>query len=590
MARMRLIQIPKVISSPAEPSAPSFLSALPPEIRNGVYEALFKRDRPVLLHDAKIYHKYLSDVEDRSDFGAQNDSVNDTQFVNAKLHAEDQEFHQGLKNSIALLRTCRQIYHEAAGVLYGSNVYRFPQMPQSECCEYRTQREYAPKWLLSIGNQAALLSQVFIDLEACPTGRHCKRHRPFDMLPFLRLRWACYNFEFTQPASTTFRISAYVLNNLMVTLGDNDVLNIKRYSDFPRLMSEIYIPEKSESLKGLVMYLAHNSPPFQEYIPREFLVHNDGERVHWRPVHSDPPNLLRLPDNIKNSIFSYACTSDTDVVFDLDARKVHGLHINMLHLCHKLRVQCRSTFWDHNRIFLRTGSMHLCSNYSGYRGLRELASISGFNEKIPGFTGHNSAVATLELVGSSEAKGKNCMIDFKELWHLLPCGTSGRNIQISRKVPGDECSVSWDSLQRAFFLFVSEIIEDMLERAAPSGPEIWLDGRFEEFQAIYPATETAKDRVVTFRPACLDGEKISTLGLYKIRYLRGELVADDDATKSLIDMWATIRDNYWVGWPDEMRYWERWGRGNRDESVRHAQDRGEYCSDACQVCLNRMRI
>jgi hypothetical protein len=368
--------------------------------------------------------------------------VNDTQFVDAKLHAEDQEFYQGLKNSIALLRTCRQIYHEAAGVLYDSNIYRFQQVPQSECCEYRTQREYAPKWLFRIRTQAALLSQVFIDLEACPAGRHCKRHRPFDILPFLRLRWACYNFEFTQPASTSFRISAYILNNLMVTLGDNDVLNIKRYSDFPRLMSGIYIPEKSESLTGLVMYLAHNVPPFQKYIPRKFLVHNNGERVHWQPVHSDPLNLLRLPDNVKNIIFIYACTSDTDVIFDLDAGKVHDLHMNMLHLCHSPRVQCGSAFWDHNRIVLRTGSTHLCSNYSEYRGLRELATIPGFKEKVLGFKGYNRAVATLELVGSPEAKGKNCMIDFKELWHLLPCGTSTTNFQISRKVPGDECSVS----------------------------------------------------------------------------------------------------------------------------------------------------
>jgi hypothetical protein len=64
MARIEPIQIPKVISSLADPSAPSFLRALLPEIRNRVYEALFKRDRPVLLHDAKIYRKYLSDVEE----------------------------------------------------------------------------------------------------------------------------------------------------------------------------------------------------------------------------------------------------------------------------------------------------------------------------------------------------------------------------------------------------------------------------------------------------------------------------------------------------------------------------------------------
>jgi hypothetical protein len=139
-------------------------------------------------------------------------------------------------------------------------------------------------------------------------------------------------------------------------------------------------------------------------------------------------------------------------------------------------------------------------------------------------------------------------------------------------------------------LFVSDIIEDMLDNAASPEPKVWLDGRFEELQAIYSATETTKERVVTFRPACLDETKIYTLGLYKIRDLSGETVADDDVAKSLIDMWATIRDNYWVHWPDDMRWWDRCERGNPYESVRYAQDREEYCSDACQECLDRLGI
>lgn len=50
------IQIPKTMSSPADPNAPSFLTNLPPDIRNAVYEVIFKRDRPLLIHNPEAYH------------------------------------------------------------------------------------------------------------------------------------------------------------------------------------------------------------------------------------------------------------------------------------------------------------------------------------------------------------------------------------------------------------------------------------------------------------------------------------------------------------------------------------------------------
>jgi len=44
-------------SSPTDPSAVSFLTKLPPEIRNYVYEILFKRGDRVLLHNVDAFHE-----------------------------------------------------------------------------------------------------------------------------------------------------------------------------------------------------------------------------------------------------------------------------------------------------------------------------------------------------------------------------------------------------------------------------------------------------------------------------------------------------------------------------------------------------
>jgi hypothetical protein len=50
------IRIPKTDSNPAEPNSPSFLATLPPELRNRVYEVLFRRNEPVLVHNTSVYH------------------------------------------------------------------------------------------------------------------------------------------------------------------------------------------------------------------------------------------------------------------------------------------------------------------------------------------------------------------------------------------------------------------------------------------------------------------------------------------------------------------------------------------------------
>jgi hypothetical protein len=255
MARMKPIQIPKTVSSPANPSAPSFLGALPPEIRNRIYEAMFKSDGTVLLHDAKAYREQFSDtLRDNLRLNEARDWDDEKPFVDVELYVEDQEFNLGFHSSIALLHTCRQIYHEATGVLYGSNVFYFKQMPMSMCSyeAHCMQHDYAPSWLLRIGTHAALLFKVFIDLEDCPIGPRCYEwHKTIGLLPFLRLQRACCKIEFTRPESATSRVLAYVLNNIRVALGTEGVLNIKRYSEFSRLMPAIHIYSAKDSQDSL---------------------------------------------------------------------------------------------------------------------------------------------------------------------------------------------------------------------------------------------------------------------------------------------------------------------------------------------------
>jgi hypothetical protein len=131
--------IPKTTSGPANPNQPSFLTILPPELRKRIYELLFKRDEPVLLHDGEAYRdklrgKLRPDAQEnderfwRPDQGDEDDEEEDyweELEIDVEPHVKDDDFHHSFGEGIGLLLSCRQIYHEAAGILYGHNTFLF---------------------------------------------------------------------------------------------------------------------------------------------------------------------------------------------------------------------------------------------------------------------------------------------------------------------------------------------------------------------------------------------------------------------------------------------------------------------------------
>jgi hypothetical protein len=115
-------QITKGVSRPIDPGAPSLLTSVPPEVRNAIYDVLFTRDQ-VLVHNTKAYHAEEPDRTDYLNDGSYVDALDMFhQVYEAELDA-NVEFRDGLSSSLPLLRTCRQIYHESAGVVYGRNTF-----------------------------------------------------------------------------------------------------------------------------------------------------------------------------------------------------------------------------------------------------------------------------------------------------------------------------------------------------------------------------------------------------------------------------------------------------------------------------------
>ncbi|KAG9188006.1 hypothetical protein G6011_01929 [Alternaria panax] len=158
------MQIPKKLSSPADPKEPSFLD-LPAEIRNQVYELLFERDEPVLLHNAKAYHAIPPQDPHDTEAGYMTAAFDD-EYENeiSQGHFFIHDFHI----VTPALVVCRQMYSEAVGYLYSNNTFMFSrplyrhdvQNGDYDYVDHDNESylvtDYVAQWLQSLGSQLNL--------------------------------------------------------------------------------------------------------------------------------------------------------------------------------------------------------------------------------------------------------------------------------------------------------------------------------------------------------------------------------------------------------------------------------------------------
>ena len=198
------MEIPKTTSVPHSHGLISFLD-LPPEIRKYVYELMFERDKPVLIHSThheqappapknqsprpitEEEYKEIPTIaigEGESTVtqhgwilcGDPDESSESEEYNQNKLEAdkalerfENEEldlFHNGFSHALGLLASCRQVYQESAGVLYGNNTFEVSRIRTRDDYSYDSiydQLDHTPVRLRSLGTQYGLLKRVTID-------------------------------------------------------------------------------------------------------------------------------------------------------------------------------------------------------------------------------------------------------------------------------------------------------------------------------------------------------------------------------------------------------------------------------------------
>jgi hypothetical protein len=519
---------------------------------------LFHCEKPVVLHDAVAHRARLFEVMTWRD-------VDSGELDDIKPETEDERIRHDLAQGMALLQTCRQLYHESAGVLYGSNSFHFLRLLDADDNEHHKLHEYAPKLLSSMGSQYSLLSKVFIDIPSFCTPRHsCNSEElQFDLLPFLRLIWAnpnsgCkmsfvhsdlgYNdmLQTLNLSASVTHVSAKLLNNLLLILGHDDALNIKRYARFHRLMPAVIVYPALDGLpRAWVSYRSLDSLTDPERLCKHFDLYDNGHAVKWAP--QDPANgfLLQLPWKIQDVINRYASTPISDVVFDFDSRTARGLNLNLLHLSKDTRKSALD-LWQgswHKYLFTPGLSRKLYNTgVDHFDALRAWSQVKLFESMIIGTNRawETQAEITFDVTSIGQKSLKDPTINVQVLLEVLGRLPEWAPITFIRKSPDEsdeDCHetvcVTLGSIKRAVFLLLSDILQNMSHKALLPVPELWFDGQGKLKCAQYPATSTALRQVIDYRHSDLTDEEVQNLGYVKIRHvmvLLRENLADDVST------------------------------------------------------------
>jgi hypothetical protein len=590
------MQIEKTISSPEDPSAPSFLTSLSPEIRNAVYEILFLRDEPVLVHNVPDYYPIEPDQDCCRNRWQFEDEM--WEFEQAYKEAIDGgiEFSYDFHLALPLFRSCRQIYHESVGIFYGCNRFVISRALHRHDLDYDhhfmdddyCQLLYAPAWLSQLGSQASLLRNVVVDVDAICPASCTSRMRDFDILPFVRFMW----FHASDRCSLVFshtgreltvhqgdgiandspeRKRAETYNNILHALAKKDILGFKKFGLSKRFLQKITIPALNDVAS------IHFADEERNYSHLDYLeISDEGRALRVKPRNQEDNRLLNMGRDILCRIFSHVESSalSSEVVFDLNSRTVHGLAMNILQVSKGMRSAYSAPFLAAMRlpIIITASTNDTTTTFNDFEALRELI-IRNWRYKngvFPDIVLHGSVHTHVKIQLQINPPKRTLLskvrIDIQGLIFRSGNQCLGTNVSVQiksvysseRHSYEETTTTRFAELQRRAFLLLSDMLANATveddERVHEILPSIWIDGNGTLLEASYPADDEDSAFSVPNRHAELRMKEVISRGY--------DMAADLDKTAPydyedydfswrLFSEWASLRDRYW---PD---YWIR---------------------------------
>ncbi|KAH7086589.1 hypothetical protein FB567DRAFT_593518 [Paraphoma chrysanthemicola] len=519
-------------SAPVNASESSFLTTIPPELRNAIYLAAFAREGYVEIVSALELKKQpaweVEDVSGHNSYHEENE-VNEVQQSLEDTMKAPCAYHEVFP--VALLRSCRQVYREAVGVLYGRNSFliRGPSHRHNPA-DHHLNTTVA--WIRSLGSLIPLINHVTIETSlVCPDicNYSCMS---VQLGPLASLLWS---MPYLQPRvnfgsiykqidprlhpvrSTLVQhnygwFDAATLNAILDNLIGADRLNIRRYARSLHLMSEIAIDcgLKDGYVVFPVTFNGHRIEGQQTRdLTREFSIDRNGETIAWiDPM--ETPNLLGVPYEIIRSIVEQAVYSSDVVVFDVDQRNVSGLELQCFAVCRDMSYITFDSIFASRKMVLRKRIRYAEGRWPGLNDLVHWLDGPG-NYMFPQLSNvflHCIVLKTPpvveilieDLTEYMSPKGVNLNVTnfIMATFEMVPT-TILRLIQAPGLDDGTAKLVftfSIQKLRKYAFMLLSELMISSPEQGGRECPEIWISSDLEFIEIAFPAGAGPEREVV----------------------------------------------------------------------------------------------
>ena len=334
-------RIAQACSGAVAPDVPSLLT-IAPELRNQIYEYLLVEPCPITIENAEDISNQIARIK-RTRIRKTSD----------------------FSGSSAILRTCRQVYHEAVGILYSRNSFRFQyhlRFQDEAAVEIDSPLEVCTGWIDDLGSCLPRLRNITINMdvpmipaESRDYGfdedvRECSRQR-INILPLLDVFW---NSD-TRNTSVIFESFENLVNdapddsdseseepeldvasitNVLSELGGKDSLDLKKTRCF---LGGVYVDAAGS--QGTIYY---QSTHYEGAIQRQFRPSMGTQRYEIVPLRN-PLTLFDLPNNITGAIIRLAL-GDQECTYNFNTGITHGHQPGMLNVNTQLRRLVRSWF------------------------------------------------------------------------------------------------------------------------------------------------------------------------------------------------------------------------------------------------------
>jgi hypothetical protein len=314
--------IAQVYSQPNDPNAQSLLT-IAPKFRNHIYEYLLVDSRPITI---------MKDDEGRKT--------------------------SNFRGDVAILHTCRQLYHETVGVLYVQNIFRFTHRIGSieESNQIISSIDTCSRWMEEIGSCLLKLYTVKLnmDMPNIPKYRslgirdHLEAFAAHDtmILPLLHvfLSGVARNFsvEFESNATYSPRFlnlrnnqssrNVELVNQVLLELGKQDTLGLKKTH---HLLLDVNV--ERIGTRGTISYRSTHA---SKMVIRKFELSEKTQKFDLVPLPS-PLTLVHLPDEVIATIAQYARTNH-EITYNFITGTINGL--GMLNVNKRCREIVRESY------------------------------------------------------------------------------------------------------------------------------------------------------------------------------------------------------------------------------------------------------